>query len=406
MRVEGEQDPERRRILRNRPVTSREIRAAANARPGLGVAPEKVVRAVAEALHVKKGSKWPSVVALGTACGLRHVDVRATPGGAAYVAYLQASRAAASPGEPARALRRLRAASDQSLSGIVPLPQAVLEARAQQLASTCRETARALLDAARAAELLAEERADVLDRVSEFRKLARDASGLAGTAAAERPGRDLVEGHTLLPYAAARQIEGLYGRELVTPTMVTFLFVTAGRLPAGAAENERREERGRPLRQVMDRVGFARYSAARWGGPSLASVAQQAGHAMGLLRTPAPFISGLLDPGLTSAHAPMAAVLGFFDDAGSRTALTEYLERHLAGGERVGVGTTIVAAETAVMGLAPLPFGGFAKELTSQERAALECAAAAGLDERLRHMACRVLRAWDEAWDRDQLLYL
>ncbi|HEU0301666.1 MAG TPA: hypothetical protein VFR37_19580 [Longimicrobium sp.] len=83
-----------------------------------------------------------------------------------------------------------------------------------------------------------------------------------------------------------------------------------------------------------------------------------------------------------------------------------YLDRHLAGGERVGVGTTLVAAETAVIGLAPLPFGGLAKVLTPRERAVLERVAGAGLDERLRHIACRVLRAWDKLWARDQLLYL
>lgn len=102
----------------------------------------------------------------------------------------------------------------------------------------------------------------------------------------------------------------------------------------------------------------------------------------------------------------MAAALGFFDDAVSRTALTEYLERHLAGGARVGVGTTLVAAETAVIGLAPLPFGALAEALMPQERAVLERAADAGADERLRRVASRVLLAWDEGWERDRLLQL
>jgi hypothetical protein len=127
---------------------------------------------------------------------------------------------------------------------------------------------------------------------------------------------------------------------------------------------------------------------------------------MGELHNPGPFIETLMDQVATATHASATAVLGFYDDSVSRAALVEYLRRFAAAPGLVSSGTTVVAAETAALGLAPLPFGACATKLTSSERQKLDTVAREGVDERIRRIAARVLRAWDEGWSRDQLLFL
>jgi hypothetical protein len=174
---------------------------------------------------------------------------------------------------------------------------------------------------------------------------------------------------------------------------------TAGTVPPDEASFRLQKQRKRrPYNNLVDRVGFACYCAARWGGPSLASLAQQAWHAMGELRNSGPFIETLMDHAATATHASATAVLGFYDDSTSRAALVEYLRRF---GAEPGL-----AAETAALGLAPLPFGACATELKLSERQILGAVACDGVDDRIRRVAARVLRAWDEGWSRDQLLFL
>jgi hypothetical protein len=127
---------------------------------------------------------------------------------------------------------------------------------------------------------------------------------------------------------------------------------------------------------------------------------------MGELRTPLPFRATLLNPTATARHTAAAAVLGFYDDKVSRAVLLEYLQRFISNLGRVGEDTTVVAAETAVLGLARLPFGAVATELTRDEHRVLLEVSARGIDERVQTVARRVVRSWDESWDRDRLLFL
>lgn len=396
-------DPDRRRILRMRPVTVEDVKRAAATRPAL--VPKTASLAVALSSAVQQKGGRPPLASFGIVRGLRFIDVRSTPTGQAYVAYLAALNAA-EPKAALRRLRRLRRAADDSLLRVVPLSSSVLNARAHLLATDFLKKARLLATTARRAELLAEERCDALELIRRLRAWACEVRALTCGPPEAPTVINLVGVAGLTTDAVVQQIGGLltvnHGHYEVKNRLGT-----AGIVPPDQATLRLQKQRKRrPYNNLVDRVGFACYCAARWGGPSLASLAQQAWHAMGELRDPGPFIETLMDNAATATHTSAAAVLGFYDDSASRGALVEYLRRLVAEPGLVGRGTTVVAAETATVGLAPLPFGACATELNLSERQILGAVARDGVDDRIRRVAARALRAWDESWSRDQLLFL
>jgi hypothetical protein len=398
-----ELDASRRRILRMRPVTVEDVKRAAATRPAL--VPKNASLAVALSSAVQQKGGRPPLASFGVVRGLWFIDVRSTPTGQAYVAYLTALNAA-EPKTALRRLRRLRRAADDSLLRIVPLPSSVLDARAHLLATDLLQKARLLAAASRRAELLTEEQSDALEIIRRLRAWACEARALTCRPPEAPTVINLVEVAGLTTDAVVQQIGSLlvvnHGHYEVKNRLGT-----AGIVPPDEASFRLQKQRKRrPYNNLVDRVGFACYCAARWGGPSLASLAQQAWHAMGELRNPGPFIETLMDHAATATHASATAALGFYDDSTSRAALVEYLRRFAAEPGLVGRGTTVVAAETAALGLAPLPFGACATELSLSERQILGVVACDGVDDRIRRVAARVLRAWDEGWSRDQLLFL
>lgn len=163
---------------------------------------------------------------------------------------------------------------------------------------------------------------------------------------------------------------------------------------------------GRGVETYLDRVAFACYETTRFAIGEFGPLMARAQYALGLLRHPQPFVDTIQDRGRKAAHTPALAALGVFDDPASRAVIAWYLGKGctLGGSGRDGP-TSGTALPTAVLALAPKPFGGVASRLAPAEQAALERAAAMS-DEYLAKLASRVLRAWAERWERDELLRL
>jgi hypothetical protein len=407
IRGASEDDPERRRILRARPVTLVHMREALHARPALRLGDRESLAAhVSDAVRIREYTRRPALTPVGVVGRRRFLDVRATPAGHAYVAYCIAA-AGVKLRSARQRVRQLRQAFDLSDLKLVPLPQTVLHARADLLAAELRGRARALVSACRKAELLVEEHQRALADIGELRRLRRDVISLVSQPRPALIDAKVVERVGITAETATKQVTDLLPiQPRNNSAIVGWLGRTALRPADPETKRLQKAKKRRSVNWMVDRVGFACYSSVKWGGPLLASLGQQAWHAMGDLRTSDLFIAALQDPGATSVHAPCAAVLGFFDDGPSRGALVDYIHRSLAVRGRVAYGTTVIGVETAVLGLAPLPFGACATTLLPVEQAALWEVAQDGVDERIRTIATRVLRAWDENWSRHQLCVL
>jgi hypothetical protein len=402
----GEQDESRRRILRGRPVTLAQIAHAAERHPHL-VPMTRIPLGIylSDAARLRSGQRNSAITCVGIVRNRAFYDTHASDAGSAYVAYQLALRDAALS-HPRRSCRELRSATELHASRVVPLTDAVLDARAAILLETIQERYATLSLALDAAPLLEEERlagahaAQALLQLEQEVQTIRDCPALTISARGRGDLLDVQEAFWSLDSLYAIR-PGEHSRIIVN----RFPLVPVLREPPAIRCNS---GIGRPVELYFDRVRFVSYAIARWGSSRAAHFIAQGAHALGDLRDPEPFIQALQPESPLSAHTAAAAALGVLDDSKSRGALAGYIARAMEGG-RSGThatGTSLPACEAAVYGLAPSPFGGIAKELKTHERRALLRVTQAHADERLQWVAERVLAAWDESWKRDRLLYL
>lgn len=402
-------DPHSAGVVRNRPVTVREITQTLGRNPELAPPLQWPLRdALSHATRPRSRSRTREIVSVGCVLNCTYYNVVDDPAGAMYVAYLAALRAAAQP-DLARSLRNLQSAAQSSASGVVPLPASILSARADLLLAGVRATKEALDQASAPVPLLPGESGHLGDLRAELEgmlaqlTLLRDSTELVSSREYRlNPSTDLAD----VKYA--RQcLEGIVHAGFATRRMLSVALrlvpvirdetINPRTVIGGSAPG-----RARRTECFLDRIGFICYGLSRWAGIRLATLGSQASHAIGDLRDPRLFIAGL-QSGSLAVHTLMAAALAVFDTPESRDALVEYLATFLApGGSR---STSISAVEVAIVGLAPVPFAGLADQLRAHERQALISVAAA-TDPGIGWIARRVLTSWDERWTRDQLLQL
>ena len=403
-------DAELRAIILARPVTVKQVAAAQRSRPAVGGgAPGGVKVLLQQAARLRTGAKTSAVVKLGTVGRETYYAARKTEAGEAYVAFRRAVWEAQPRAARATALH-LTEAARQARSGVVPLPEVVLSARAAELAARCREAANRLRTAAAETRLLPDEAQAAGVTIQLLESIADEVDVvLAGDheLVPEAPPTPAgVEAPLLSCRAASDQLDGLVSKGGGAHVGMSNRFRYIHVVRVGLQDAVRVSKYGRGNSSLLDRVAFACYTSMRWGGPTLSATAHRAWHGVGALRDSAPFAAALRVASDEAGHMSAASVLGFFDDPISRDALADYLRRSTCGDGRIAAGTTVPAAEAAAYGLAPLPFGGVAVALRDDERSALGSIAMKGADERLRWVAARVIAAWDEGWGRDRLLHL
>ncbi|MBB4637514.1 hypothetical protein [Longimicrobium terrae] len=399
----SESDPDRRRILRSRPVTVRDVRRVAKNLPRLvprtGISLGVYLQ---DAGRTKNGHRRPPVICLGVVRNCAFYDTRATPAGNAYVAYRLALRDA-TPAPLRKSCSTLSDAVALHTSGVIPLSEEILDWRAEALARKIGDCRARLASACAATALLDEESAQTAALDASLVALEEKVRRLRSLSSCT-PLRATVEG-PLDVVEAWRSLEGLYSMpDGLHERMLSARFTVP--VIRGPIVRPARRRGGRPVEIRMDRIEFIRYAHARFGNGRSGHFVAQGCHALGDLRTPEPFIAALCDARRTSAHTLAAGALGLLDDPESRDALAEYIVRACEGGERCAPGTSLPACEAAVYGLAPLPFGTLARELRENERQALRLAADATMEVQVQALGRRVLRAWDEAWNRDLLLQI
>lgn len=382
-----------------------------------------------ERVELADGSEF---VYLGAVRGQGWYDVARTAEGSAYVAYLEAKdvfvRANLSS-----VFEALREATMLPEYGGVHLPVRVVAARAALLCAEAASLSSTLERAAHAATLLIEERGEVDGLLANAQDIGKWAGRLIGS---EHAGKHAMTsasfetGRLIDSYNAWNEVKAFAGFEVNHPTTLMGRFPTLRTVRRARAMEDAtliasvpaRLHSGRAARQYktgntraaadsdvwFDRTAFACYVAKRYGDARIVDQALLAEYILGELRDPVPLIAALNETphANRSAHRAIAAALSFLDDAMSRAALAEYLERAVREQGAGEASTNIAGADAAVLGLARLPAGGLAIELAGRERRALEGIARSGEDYPLRQTAARVLRSWDEAWSGQQLLTL
>ncbi len=401
---------ERASLVRRRPVTTREITKTAKRRPELVPPLTWALRyALNHAARLRSQGKTREVAAIGRVLNSVYYDLEDTPEGRAYVAYNAALREALRP-EIRRSLRNLRSAAQASATGVIPLPEDLVAARADLLMADIRSSKEALERTSGSVTLLVEERVHI-------GKIQRELDEMLTQAALLRPPVVLASfpEHRLNPSTdvvdvrfARRCLDGLVHSRYAAHRMLSVALclipvIRDESIDANDVIGGKASGKARRTECFLERVGFVCYAMSRWASIRLASLSSQASYVLGDLRDRQLLIAGLR-PGNLAVHPLMAAALAILDDPESRDALVAYISTFLApGGFR---STSLPAVEVAVLGLAPLPFAGLASELRDHERQVLMEVANAPADADLRWTARRVLASWDEHWTRDQLLQL
>jgi hypothetical protein len=341
-----------------------------------------------------------AVVVAGRVRNRLYFDIVQSPKAEAFVAYRRALAVARGPRRTLRyRVQLLEEAWDRSAARLVPVAEPILVERARSLAAEMHRLLSRLRSTSAVAELLPEEQSEVAELVSDLEDLRDRSLRLIP----HPPAPTTLVAFTwtadwLLDTARAHQE---LVRDRLVPDTTPRTLVTRLPLVDVRYEDEvefphklRPSSGTRPVESWLDRVAFACYAAARWGGPYTALTAQQAWHTLGDLRKTVPIVSTLVSESL-SFHPAAAAALAFIDTPEARQALRTYLERALAR-EQHEKHVTGAAIEAAAFGLGPRPFGRHAQELTAEEKSVLENARGTAQAERVRWLAGWSLRAWED----------
>ncbi len=394
----------RRTVLRSRPVSLSDIARAAERRPDLARMERVPLRTcLAEASRLRPEMRKTAIAFIGRVANRAFYDVKESPAAVAYVAFRAALRGA-SPSRFKRILSDLRKAAWFARTGMLPLAEGIIDARASKLLGDLRDRSSTLERAANAVALLPEEAAIVrtmLDTLAELKAETAIWTSRQGTdpAPSARETRD--SAHVSVDSAAAfASISNVAEFKLNTPRRLAWYSPLVGQQHTVDESLTKKRTaggtRGRPVEIRVDTASFIAYATARWAGIRSATLTSTALLALGDLRDPAPFVEALENDTRPSVHPAAAAALGLLNDHLSRDCLSRYLIRNVTRDGSHGPGTCVPAAEFAICGLGPLPFGTAATSLRDHERTALETTARDGADSRLRATARMVLRAWDE----------
>jgi hypothetical protein len=405
-----EQDIRRARILRARPLTVTQIRQVAANHPDLTPKKTDLAFALREASRIRRGVRVPTIWRAGRSGNRIYYAPNKSRSAERYIHYIDAVRLA-DPNPLRRAVAELREAVGLSAALIVPIPGAILAARGIAIAAEADLVRENLSSAANSADLLEEERARVSAQVEHLQRIAADAQAHSAQAQpeakSEAPVHADMKNIRIDTVDAWEQIEGLAPYMMETPRLLLSRFRLA--VPTVSAPTGERDRKGRRMvERHLDRIVFAFYAGARWGGPALASYLGQARIVIGSSRDPRPFRKALSRRSVVAGHAAAAAALGVFDDPISRGALVKYIHAAITewSHSEKETGAIVRALTAAAYGLAPLPFGGLATVLEEKARAALEKLGKRGDLEPAASTARRTLRAWSESWSRDKLLQL
>ncbi|MHB1095625.1 MAG: hypothetical protein ACYC3F_05590 [Gemmatimonadaceae bacterium] len=146
--------------------------------------------------------------------------------------------------------------------------------------------------------------------------------------------------------------------------------------------------------EIVDRIDFAMYCTRKYGGPHSTLSLGPAHLVTGACRDATLLQRVLHDEAAASHHEGLMYALGFFDDAESRAAITEWLSKALA--RKRGVRSLVPQLGAGSIALAPKLFGGVTKTLAASEEKALTAVAERLDGTYAGRVARNVLRAWHE----------
>jgi hypothetical protein len=343
-----------------RPVTLEEVAEKRAAHPLLLPAKQSLLSALHEATRVRTGMQAAAVTDVGTVRNTSYFAVRVTDATRAFVA-VQRALGDANLAWLERVLTELHSDRGYSDGGVIPVPPALIHARAAGLCAEAEDTAVRLAEALPTAPLTDDERDDAERTLRALWSVAADARAMVPHAAstmtpltvggAHRPPENI----WLDIAVAEQQFRGLVEYAMENPRALWARIVNAVRVlrtaPGDAATptspSARARGRGRQVHNYLDRVGFGLWVARRIGGPLLAGMAAQALANIGESRRVEVVIGALHDEEQTPAHTGLCAALGFFDDEVARDALTGYLEQSVADARK---GSTPVTAAASTSG--------------------------------------------------------
>lgn len=394
--------------LAAQPIAVADVASIASRYPQLLPRGTTLASALSEACRVRHDMRCAALVRVGCVRRSAYYALNDSAAARAYVAY----RSVVLDGEAtahrlARATRDLITAKALSDTRYIPLPSALLLERARRLQAEAACTASRITQAIDAAPLTSAERNEVEELLRDIHRLATERAvadprpmGAKRRAAYNRDQVIELPAAMRIGVAAAYEsVVGLAPRALRHPGQLIARFATSIRVERPSPKSTK-GRRGRPAVNVIDRPAFCAYALGRWGGPRWSAFVAQAVHALGTLRDSAAVEAALTEREPINADGALCAALGLLDDTPARDALASYL---LASAKDP---CGFPAAFAAAFGLARKPICGFASVLRSNEREALTVAASATPDATARAVATRVLRSWDEKWDRDRLLML